>query len=260
MNVKQIALGGGNPNNHPEFIEILRMIHEDYGIIPSYTTNGRYLSNEILSATKKYCGAVAISLHNSENNTFNALYRLLEYGIKSNIHFVLTPFSIPIALRWFQNPDQLPVGLNAIIFLNYKPVGKFKDNRFLLKYSTKIREFFNIVTRNNYHFKIGFDSCMVSGIVKYTQVNPIYFEACEAGRFSAFISEDLKMYPCSFMIENFDGIDLKENTILDAWQNANIFNDIRKKLKTRACNCIKVDHCYGGCPIFDSINLCNILI
>ena len=40
--VLQIALGGGNPNQHPQFVEILRLIREA-GIVPSYTSNGEGL-------------------------------------------------------------------------------------------------------------------------------------------------------------------------------------------------------------------------
>ena len=60
--VLQIALGGGNPNQHPQFVEILRLIREA-GIVPSYTSNGEGLTDEIMTATKKYCGAMALSLY-----------------------------------------------------------------------------------------------------------------------------------------------------------------------------------------------------
>lgn len=62
VGVFQIALGGGNPNQHPHFKDILRIIRES-GIVPSYTTNGDGLSDDILVATKTYCGAMAVSLY-----------------------------------------------------------------------------------------------------------------------------------------------------------------------------------------------------
>ena len=37
----QLALGGGEPTMHPNFIEILRMTREDYDKIPNYTTNAK---------------------------------------------------------------------------------------------------------------------------------------------------------------------------------------------------------------------------
>ena len=62
MGTFQVALGGGNPNQHPDFIDIL-----DYtwskGIVPNYTTNGRGLTDDILAATLRNCGAVAVSAY-----------------------------------------------------------------------------------------------------------------------------------------------------------------------------------------------------
>lgn len=63
MHVHQVALGGGNPNQHPQFTEILRLTREKYGIVPNYTTNGRGLTEAVLTATSRYCGAVAVSAY-----------------------------------------------------------------------------------------------------------------------------------------------------------------------------------------------------
>src|SRR5574341_1239687 len=60
LHVMQVALGGGNPNQHPDFCDILRLTRQ-YGIVPNYTTNGRGLTKQVLEATKAFCGAVAVS-------------------------------------------------------------------------------------------------------------------------------------------------------------------------------------------------------
>ena len=49
LGTMQVALGGGNPNEHPRFAEILTLTRRDYGIVPNYTTNGRGLSDSVLS-------------------------------------------------------------------------------------------------------------------------------------------------------------------------------------------------------------------
>jgi len=59
----QVALGGGEPTSHPDFIELLRVLKEEFDICPNYTTNGMNITDDILEATKKYCGGVAISCH-----------------------------------------------------------------------------------------------------------------------------------------------------------------------------------------------------
>lgn len=58
----QVALGGGNPNQHPDFVNILKKFNE-LQIVPNYTTNGMGLTDKILEATQQYCGGVAVSCH-----------------------------------------------------------------------------------------------------------------------------------------------------------------------------------------------------
>ena len=45
---------------HPEFIQILEITRKHH-MIPSYTTNGQGMTDEIYNATKCYCGAMAVS-------------------------------------------------------------------------------------------------------------------------------------------------------------------------------------------------------
>ncbi len=106
MSVFQVALGGGNPNQHPDFCEILRRTREKYGIVPSYTTNGRGLTDKILKASRKYCGAVAVSAYPPYEKMSYAIKMLNRYGIKTNIHFVLDAMSIKTAIGWLENPPE----------------------------------------------------------------------------------------------------------------------------------------------------------
>lgn len=78
MKVLQIALGGGNPNQHPDFSEIIKLTREEFNIVPSFTTNGRGLSEDVLVASKKYCGAVAVSAYDPFEETFKAVHQLLD--------------------------------------------------------------------------------------------------------------------------------------------------------------------------------------
>ncbi|MDG2647473.1 radical SAM protein [Vibrio parahaemolyticus] len=81
MGTFQVALGGGNPNQHPDFIEILEYTKLK-GIVPNYTSNGRGLSDEVLEATKRCCGAVAISAYPPYDETEQSLQKLLSAGVK----------------------------------------------------------------------------------------------------------------------------------------------------------------------------------
>lgn len=59
----QLAIGGsGEPTLHPDFPEFLRVSRE-LGIMPNYTTNAMNLTEEVLEATERYAGGVAITCH-----------------------------------------------------------------------------------------------------------------------------------------------------------------------------------------------------
>ncbi len=255
----QIALGGGNPNQHPDFVEILEMTRLGYGIVPSYTTNGMGLTDDIIEASLKFCGAVAVSYYEPKEIFVNALKKLINAGIKTNIHYLLTPESIDEAIKLLINPPEYLNNINSIIFLNYKPVGNNKTDKLLLKKSNRVSDLFNAVRNHDLRkFKIGFDSCSISGIVEHLNFNSKFIESCESGRFSAFISEDMKLYPCSFMEPNKNGINLKNTSLIEGWKHNEMFLNIRSKIKDNRCNskCQYYEFCSGGCPIYNNINLC----
>lgn len=254
IGVFQVALGGGNPNQHPHFVEILESTFKS-GIVPSYTTNGDGLTSDILLATKKYCGAMALSTYKPYENLKSTIDRIKSFGIKLNIHFLLDKNTINDAINWLVNPPDFLNQINAIIFLNYKPINS--SNEQLLRKSPRLKEFFKLVNKKH-TFKIGFDSCSVSGIVKEMDVNPTYFESCEAAKFSAFISEDMKMFPCSFMADTELFADLRNNSIIDIWQNDITFKSFRDKIRNNNCkDCEYEKLCQGGCLFIPDINLCK---
>lgn len=86
----QVAIGGGNPNEHPDFIELLKTFY-DMGITPNYTTNGIGLFDNVVEATKEYCGGVALSCHKQlEGYWRNSLVELYNREIKTNLHLVIS--------------------------------------------------------------------------------------------------------------------------------------------------------------------------
>lgn len=258
MHVFQVALGGGNPNQHPNFVEILRLTREDYGIVPNYTTNGRGLTPEIVSATKKYCGAVAVSAYAPFVETFEAVEKLRSAGVSTNLHFILTSKSVGTAIEWLECPPPFLENANAIVFLNYKPVGRYADPKLLLNQSPRIGEFFRLATKAKRAFRIGFDTCTITGLARFGSAPDISLEGCDAGRFSLFVSEKMEVYPCSFMVEaGYQGISLKGTTLLEIWNNHPTFRQIRAKHMSNGCSSCKTpNHCLSGCPLFPEMNLC----
>jgi radical SAM protein with 4Fe4S-binding SPASM domain len=252
--VLQIALGGGNPNQHPQFVEILKMIRE-HNIVPSYTSNGMGLTEEILTATKECCGAMALSVYPPISDSFiEKIQVIVSMGIKLNLHIILSTVTYEILKSWLTIPPTFLDSINAVIILTYKPIVSSQDYLKLPK--EKVKEIFELASRCK-GLDIGFDSCSVSGIVTYMHTKKELIEPCEASRFSAFISEDLKMYPCSFMANTNRYGDLRDFSLLDIWRNNLHFKKFRSALEKEGCvDCALRSTCMGGCHFIPTINQC----
>jgi radical SAM protein with 4Fe4S-binding SPASM domain len=256
--VLQIALGGrGNPNKHENFKEILQYC-QDNGIVPNYTTSGLNLTDEEVSLTKQYCGAVAVSWQRGQH-TRDAIHKFLDAGCKTNIHYVLGNFSIDEALEKLDGCfDAFPSEINAVVFLSHKPVGLGDDENVLRAGDPKVKEFFSIIdNKKDFPFKIGFDSCSVPGILNYTsKIDKASIDTCEGGRWSMYISADMVALPCSFDQDKRWGCDLGPYSIQSAW-NSEKFEDFRNRLRNSCGKCYNRLDCMGGCPIVPQIVLCD---
>ena len=74
-----------------------------------------------------------------------------------------------------------------------------QENNVLHIEDERVKEFFNIIDTHQFDFKIGFDSCTVPALINMTSnINADSFDTCEGGRWSAYITSDMKMLPCSF--------------------------------------------------------------
>ena len=254
VGVLQIALGGGNPNQHPQFANVLGIVREN-GIVPSYTSNGEGLTDEILEATKKYCGAMALSLYPPYEHYDRLVERISEMGIRLNLHVILKSDTIELLTTWFKEPPALFSYINALIVLNYKPIRGLRD--LTVRDSERLKAFYEAASTCN-SVKIGFDSCCVPGIVIWMSVNPALVDSCEAARFSAFISEDMKMYPCSFMANTEQYGDLREECLLNIWQKHPAFVRHREAIRHNKCEgCSLYAVCNGGCVFMPEINQCK---
>lgn len=253
-NTYQVALGGcGDPDQHEDFEEILK-ICIDAEIVPNFTTSGLGMTKEIAMICKKYCGAVAVSWYRSPY-TLNAISLLLEAGVKTNIHYVLMKDTIKEAIDLLEGNKFLQ-GINAVVFLLHKPVGLGSDEQIIRKDNSELKKFLECVERKHFPFKIGFDSCTVPALVGNTAFVSSYMDTCEGGRWSAYISADMKMMPCSFDNQELRwSVDLRNCTIQDAWFSKE-FDDFREHLKYACPECVHRSDCMGGCPICPDIVLC----
>lgn len=92
----QVALGGGEPTSHPDFIELLKVLKEEFDICPNYTTNGMFVSDpellhKVIFNTKQYCGGVAVSCHPHLTNYWKAAaLGFSNNKIRLNFHIIIS--------------------------------------------------------------------------------------------------------------------------------------------------------------------------
>jgi len=247
--VTQVALGGrGDPNKHENFKEIVEYCVKNE-VVPSYTTSGINLTEDEIEISKM-CGAVAVSDYEWVD-TYKALTRLIEAGIKTNIHQIFSSKTYEKCVQlvegrnWWERYDNcfkapFPVDkLNAVIFLLFKPQGAGKDLDIGLE-DRHFHFFSDLVFRPKSTFKIGMDSCLVNHVVKYTtptKLQAMSIDTCEGARMSAYITPDMKMMPCSFGNKSIWACDIRKQSIESVWQNQKPFVIFRDRLKQQRNIC-----------------------
>jgi radical SAM protein with 4Fe4S-binding SPASM domain len=253
--VFQFALGGrGDPDMHEDIEEILKY-SRDHNIVPNFTTSGFGFTEDKMDMCKGLVGALAVSWYRN-NYTINTINKLIEKGLKTNIHYVLGTHTIDEAIDLISN-DKFPQGINAVIFLLHKPVGLGSNDYVFSVNDSKLKHFFDLIDNNKYRFKIGFDSCTVPAIVNLTKnIDGVCFDTCEGARFSCYISPDMVMVPCSFDQDRRWGVSLENHTIQEVW-DSDQFNDFRNRLSNACPQCEKRELCMGGCPVKPNIVLCD---
>jgi len=115
----QVALGGhGEPTLHPNFVRALEIFRE-LDIVPNYTTNGMYLPQSILEATRAYAGGVAVSAH-SHLPWHKAVERLAGYtGV--HLHFIISDRKSVDKFFAIYEANQ---HVTTFVLLPYKAVGR----------------------------------------------------------------------------------------------------------------------------------------
>ena len=195
--------------------------------------------------------------YESNNYTYKAIQMLLGAEVKTNIHYVLGNNSIDEAIDRLKN-NGFPKGINAVVFLLHKNVGQGSGDNVLRTNDPRVQEFFRIIDTCEFDFSIGFDSCTVPGLINFTNnINPDSFDTCEGGRWSMYITSDMKAIPCSFDNQELKwAYDISSDTIQNAW-NSEQFENFRNHFKNSCQGCNQRCQCRGGCPIRREIVLCE---
>jgi len=129
----QVALGGGEPTTHPEFIDVLNKF-DSLGIMPNYTTNGMFIAGDqfevtrLMEATKELCGGVAISCHEHLQKYWKeAIKKFTEYKIKLNLHIIISDKQSVLDFRKiFDEYEDL---VDYFVLLPYQAMGRAKEKK-----------------------------------------------------------------------------------------------------------------------------------
>lgn len=255
--VFQVAIGGGSPQHHPEFTEILRIAHE-MNIIPSYTSNGLDMTKDILDATKQYAGAVALSMHNLDRGKRDIEY-LLDNKIEPAIHVVLDKKSIDY---WAYELDKAESGegmfggkypLYSCICLMHKPIGRGDWEQHPEK--EQKANFVESLKQYRGGVAIGIDSCFSSSLISMSRKSDLprhTLGPCDSGCFSVFVGEDLMVSPCSFNLK--DQFSLNDYSFEEIWKEK--FKPYRDKVLNQCPGCEMNDLCHS-CYAVPDINPCG---
>ena len=245
----QVALGGGEPTAHPEFIEILKAVR-DLDIIPNYTTAGHMLTPEILTATKKYCGGVALSYHSHMSNLaifknrLETLFNHTDYrGV--SIH-VVADRNVTKAI------DKL-IALDIhecfnLVLLAFYPVGRAKSSQ-AMDAQTYNFELPKALTRFQNKYGDQAEIAFSEGLLPYFLSRPglgiaSSMSTTQEGLFSCYINVDGKIGVSSFEPE-YALHDTEDGNYQWAWLNA-IDSLMPLYPSTYACH---------TCPFFSRCNI-----
>ena len=254
-NVFQVALGGGEPLEHPEFAQIIEATLKRE-IVPNFTTNGMFLTEDVCKAIQGKVGAVALSITRVAELEREKVAMLRKYDIRTNVHYVLSAKNIEEAIEIVCGKhNEVFEGVNAVIFLTYKPTGRgTKDG--VLQAGEEMERFVQKVNDDsNSGLKIGFDACFVPNLLHKGFKHTWMVDVCEAGFFSVYVDHKMNVSPCSFS-GGKEAYSLEEYDFYDIWENK--FADYRGRLqnKCKHLDCAAHAVCRGCCPYYPEITKC----
>jgi MoaA/NifB/PqqE/SkfB family radical SAM enzyme len=253
--VFQVALGGGEPFEHPHLREIIDLT-VTHKIVPNLTTNGLHINRDWIDTLREKVGAIAVSTDNVNEIDYDKIALLTNCGVRTNIHYLLNKCNIAQASQILNGSfDERLSGLNSIIFLTHKPSGRAKAKN-TLQYNDDLRAFIQLIDNRKTSFRIGFDACFVPVLLHLTQTNTDYVDSCECGFFSVYIDERMNVKPCSFAKDGISEFNLHEITLREIWEEK--YQEYRCVMKNDCKrDCKNKRHCRGACIYYHEINYCH---
>lgn len=215
LEVFEVALGGGEPTLHPDFIEILSLFHENQ-IVPNFTTfNMAWTKNqELAEAITYFCKSFAISTLDIQNlemlKEWNSQWTWNDKGPKGTLQIPLGVYpkhKMEEALKYCVG-NSIP-----ITFLGFKKFGRGTEIN-----PADSEWIFSFIKEHNKFrpFSFGGDTLFVNQFrdqLKKLHVHEVLMVG-EEGKFSMYIDAVEKTIgPSSYVDERYPYSSLKEDIL-----------------------------------------------
>jgi hypothetical protein len=215
MGVFEVALGGGEPVEHPDIVRILKAVRSE-GIIPNFSTRSSMLwSDDILAVVKETCGAVAYSTNNADA-AISWLASARKSGIPNpTIHYILGLDPLD-AFREFMTIMNAQRALYpTVILLAWKSTGRAfgMPQHPMAGWTDVVRD---LATDGNRRVTVGVDSFLATDVAEYLGdiISSKLYEAGD-GKFSFYVDAVTKAAAAHSAVTGTDLIGVNEWRELD---------------------------------------------
>lgn len=236
----QIAIGGGEPVLHPDFIEILKEASK-IGTVPNYTTAGGHLPDNILKATNEYCGGVAITYHSFKGiEWFLKRYSKLHEGVNCqvNIHLIADKDVV-------KNLDDLTerIGAFNLVLLAYYPdIGRASLNNLITRTAYTKHLPAAIKRASSAGVKIAFSEGLIPYFISRPEIGiETRFATRTEGRFSCYVDSDGRMSHSSFSPAYEENATVWEKSSQELWER--LYSGNNYPHGSSCYNCSKSSRC-----------------
>lgn len=253
--VFQITIGGGEPLIYRGIWDVIGYMRSKHlGV--SLTTNGLVVRDSDIENLRKFNVKTNVSIDGAPSThdrirrklgayerTVANIRRMIAGGVLPDIRYTLMNSNLQDADHMISLASELGLPLRP---RRAKPSGRVLEGSEIITEPT--HEYFEAVLKLNNAADCGLEDMM--------SLNPTPNEDyvmrdtdCGAGTRLAFIDEDGSMSPCSFLGQDFKAGKWQKGKLMEAWQNAPEFKEIRNLKQNEECSgCSRSSSCHSECP------------
>lgn len=278
--VAAVALSGGEPTIHPDFLRIVSELSRR-GIYPAVATNGtRFAKIEYLEkAVRAGLRYVEVSLDSARpekhdrfrgvKGAWNLAVKALENAVKLGVSHAMAVTITRLNVDEIEDLLDLAesIGVERVIFFNFVPVGRGEENAWLDLSPDEREEVLRLLYREHKRRKLeiastapqyGRVALQLSG---GEEVAPTHFYlgedkivkalaefigGCGAGRIYAALQPNGDVTPCVFLPVKVGNV--REKSFSEIWTTSPVFKKLRdRELLKGICGKCPYKYICGGC-------------